>query len=219
MFAHGYGFNRAGSVKYLRYFLERGFDALIYDHRNSGASGGLHTSMGFFEHRDLSLAVGEARRRTGPEGLVGTHGESMGGATVILQAATGDAPDFVIADCPYSDLRRQLAYRLRVEHHLPAFPFLQLASLCTKCRVGYFYAQVSPLGAISESGGLPDVPVLFVHGAADDYVPAAMSRDLHAAKRGRAGLLIVPGAEHAMSIVVDPEGYMKMVDEFLNSVV
>lgn len=215
VFAHGYGFNRAGSIKYIRHFLESGFDVLIYDHRHSGESGGRHTTMGFYERHDLGLMVAEARRREGPGALIGTHGESMGGATVLLQAFLPGRPDFVIADCPYSDLTGQLAYRLKVEYRLPAFPLIPIASLATRLRTGYFWGQVSPVTLLKKTGGLPEVPILFMHGEADEYIRHEMSVDMFEVKRGIKDIRLTPGADHAKGVVTDPVAYMAKVDEFL----
>lgn len=215
---HGHGYNYAGSIKYIGYFLDAGFDAVLYDHRNCGRSGGTTTTMGYFEKDDLSRVIDHFRGVYGSATSVGTLGESMGAATVILQAAMSDPPDFVIADCSFSDLSRELAYRLKVENHLPPFPVLHLASLCTKLFAGYYYGQVSPLRAIQKHDGLPSVPILFMHGGSDTYILPDMSRELFEAKKGLKGFTIIPEAGHVEGIVVNRALYLQSVGEFLKKV-
>ncbi len=215
---HGHGFSLVGSIKYLDHFLDLGFDAVMYDHRACGRSGGRGVSMGYFEKDDLSTLLDILRSEYGSDVLVGTLGESMGGATVILQAAGDSPPSFVIADCPYSDLRAELAYRLKVENHLPSFPFVGLASIFTRIKSGYYYSQVSPLSSIREKGGLPLVPVLFMHGGSDDYIPSSMSQTMHEAKEGVKGFCVVPDARHGNSVATDCDLYMRTVDEFLSRI-
>lgn len=218
VFCHGHGYCLVGSIKYIDRFLALGYDAVLYDHRASGRSGGTHIGMGFFEKEDLAALLALLRAEYGSGALIGTHGESMGGATVLLQAAMSDPPDFVIADCPFSDLRQELAYRLKIENRLPAFPFVALASLITRLRAGYFYGQVSPLREIAAHDGLAAVPVLFMHGGSDAYIPNGMSRRLFEAKKGITDFCIVEGAGHGASVVTDRVLYEKTVDRFLSRI-
>jgi alpha-beta hydrolase superfamily lysophospholipase len=215
---HGYHFNLVGSIKYLDYFLKRGYDAVLYDHRNCGRSGGKKTTMGFFEKDDLDDIIAQTKGRYPPDVRTGTLGESMGGATVLLQCVMKNPPDFVVADCAFSDLRAQLAWRLKVEFHLPPFPFLSLASLFTKLRAGYFFGQVSPLRVIAENGGFPQLPVLFMHGGSDGYILNEMSKQMFEAKKGIRGFHIIPGAEHAVSIATDRALYLKALDVCMDEV-
>ena len=218
VFCHGHGYCLVGAIKYLDHFLALGFDAVLYDNRASGSSGGRHVTMGHFEKDDLSVLIDLLRAEYGPEALIGTHGESMGGATVLLQAAMPNPPDFVIADCAYSDLREELAYRLKVENRLPSFPFVPLASLVNRMHAGYFYGQVSPLREILAHDGLASVPVLFMHGGNDGYIPNGMSHRMCEAKKGITDICIVEGAGHGASIVTDRELYGSTVDRFLSRI-
>ncbi len=209
--AHGITSNLYGSVKYLPLFRERGFNALLYDHRFHGESGGAFTSYGYYEKDDLRAWVDWAYDRCGEECIVGTHGESLGAATVLQHAAIDPRLDFVVADCPFSTLEAELRHRVRQDYGLPPFPLLSLANLLTRLRAGFSFAQVSPLDAVSRV----KTPVLFIHGAEDTYVPTRMGEALYAAKPGAKRLYLVPGATHARSVAVAPEGYDRQVGEFL----
>lgn len=213
---HGFSFNRVGSMKYVDIFMKNGFDVIIYDHRNCGYSGGKYTSMGYYESMDLSLLVDWVYNRHGEDCVIATHGESMGASTVLMHCVRDPRVDFVIEDCGYSDLKEQLAYRLKVEYKLPAFPFLYIASLFTKIRANFWFGDVSPKREIAESGGLPDIPVMFIHGAEDDYIPNSMCKDMYDLKKGKKAIYIAKGAKHAGSYCADRNEYEKRVTEFLN---
>lgn len=215
VFCHGYGFNRIGSVKYVDIFLKEGFNVVLYDHRNSGESEGEYTTMGYFEKEDLKKVIDYMYNRFGKDIIVGTHGESMGAATVILHCAEDKRVKFVIADCPYSDLRKQLAYRLKIEHKLPQFPFLNVASIFSKKRAGFFFGQISPIRVIEAHNGLADIPIFFIHGDADAYIPVAMTEQMYKVKKGYKKLYLAKGADHAISVCVDREKYTNEVHEFL----
>lgn len=216
---HGFGSRWEHVVKYAKLYLARGYDALLFDHRGSGESGGIFTTMGFKERRDLHDLVMLARRDKGfpeKECVVGVHGESMGGATVLLTACMEEPPDFVVADCPYADLSEQLRYSVRHVKHLPSEPFEPVASLITRIRAGFRYSDVSPIREIKKKDGLPDIPILFIHGEDDKLIPASATKRLYEAKRGVKEMCIFPGAGHSRSLISDRERYKRVVYAFLD---
>ena len=57
--------------------------------------------------------------------------------------------------------------------------------------------------------------MLFLHGEADSFVPLSMTEENFAACRAEKRLYTVPGAGHAQSFGVDPEGCKRALREFL----
>jgi fermentation-respiration switch protein FrsA (DUF1100 family) len=209
--AHGVTSSLLGMLKYTEMFRQRGFNVLLYDHRRHGLSEGRYTTYGFYEKLDLKAAVDWLYERFGADTFVGVFGESMGAATALLYAAIDDRPKFVIADCPYSDFAEQLAYRLKVQYKLPAFPLLMITSLWCKVRAGFFFHEVSPIQTL----GSIRAPILFVHGEQDVYVQPLMSQALHEKFQGAKGLYLAPNAAHAESWAHNKEVYESKVDAFL----
>ena len=69
---------------------------------------------------------------------------SMGAATVLM--AAGEQPENlkgVIADCGFTSALEEFRHVLHEYYHLPAFPFLPVASAICKLRAGYTFAQCS----------------------------------------------------------------------------
>ena len=58
------------------------------------------------------------------------------------------------------------------------------------------------------------VPVLFIHGTDDRFVPVEMTYENYKACASPKRLLIVPGAQHGMSYPTDPRGYEAAVKAF-----
>jgi alpha-beta hydrolase superfamily lysophospholipase len=54
-----------------------------------------------------------------------------------------------------------------------------------------------------------DIPILFIHGTDDRFVPINMTFENYKACPSPKELLVVPGAEHGMSYLVDKELYEK----------
>ncbi len=213
--SHGYTSNMACMFKYAKLFLDRGFNVLLYDHRRCGFSDGRFTTMGFYERRDLNQMVGIAFEKMGDGAVVGTFGESMGAATAMLEACDDDRIAFAVLDCPYADLTDQLSYNLKTKYCLPKFPFLDFASAITHRRAGFYFHDVSPVSELEAAGGLPELPMLFIHGRADTFIPCTSSERLYASKKGRKALWLCDGAEHARSINTDRVRYNEALDTFL----
>lgn len=58
------------------------------------------------------------------------------------------------------------------------------------------------------------IPVLFIHGTDDDFVPVEMTYENYKNCTAPKHLLIVPGAGHAMSYYMEPSNYENAVKEF-----
>ncbi|GAP18226.1 alpha/beta hydrolase [Levilinea saccharolytica] len=214
--SHGFTYSLFGMVKYAPMFRKRGFNVLIYDLRHHGKTGGWNTTFGFYEKLDLKAVVTWAYDKLGTGGKVGVFGESLGAALSLQHAALDPRISFVIADCPFSDLNELLAYRLRNEFHLPAFPLLPVSSMICWAFTGMAFRKVSPLREMPEI----EAPILLIHGDRDTFVPKEMSIALlAAAKNSRlTRIYLAPQAEHAESFWTNPTAYEQQVDNFLRDI-
>jgi hypothetical protein len=211
---HGVTMSLYASVKYMDLFRSRGFNVLMYDHRRHGKSGGTTTTYGYCEKQDLKAWTDWVRAKFGDHCEIGILGESMGAATTLQYSEMDPGISFYILDCPYSDVRAQFAYRLKEEYKLPEFPLLSLANFFVWLRTGMSFAKVSPIRQIAHV----TTPMLFIHGLNDAYVPHQMSVELYEAKQGIKKLYLVPGADHAESLIVNPKEYDRVVGAFLEDV-
>jgi uncharacterized protein len=216
IFAHGVTENKLNSIKYMNLFIKKGFNAIIYDHRRHGESGGKTTSYGYYEKFDLKAVVDELIRRAGNDVFFGIHGESMGAATTLLYGGSvEDRADFYIADCPYSDFGEQLAYRMSAELKMPARFLLPLVNRTLKLREGYSLKDLSPISVIQNI----QKPVLFIHSFEDDYILPQMTEELFQKKQGPKMMHLDFRGTHAQSYNEDPEKYEGVVQQFLDEVV
>ena len=211
---HGITCNVISSLKYMELFRKRGYNVLIYDHRNHGRSGGKYTTFGHYEKYDLKSWVDWIYERYGNAAKVGTLGESLGAIVALQNTAIDDRLAFCVADCAASDLFSLLKYRLKVEYHLPAFPLLQVSSFLCWLITGMSYYKVSPIQAIKTV----NTPIFFVHGAEDTYIPTEMSKEMFEVKKGAKKIYIAKGAGHATSLITDSAEYDRQLDDFLNMI-
>jgi fermentation-respiration switch protein FrsA (DUF1100 family) len=226
---HGLTWTHYGSFKYARGFIERGWNVVLMDMGGHGASerGRLPVpAYGYFEKYDLDAVVDWALTRFPGQGPLILAGESLGAATVLQYAPLGAPPrtpreawkiQGVIADCSYSTMADAVDARLGNIHvpYVLAFPARKLLSLLLKGLWNYALEDASPLnGALSSP-----VPMLFIHGGEDTYVPFRMSvlmaEKRRAAGTGPAALVIIPGAVHAKSVIVDRETWFREAFDFI----
>lgn len=214
IFSHGITNNMMGSLKYVQMFLDRGFCAIIYDHKNHGKSCGSYTSFGVEEKYDLSRIIDYAKTKCIDNCVIGVHGESMGAATALQHAAIDSRVAFVISDCSFDEAFNEFSYRLKVEHGLPSFPIVNIASFMNKLIYGISFRDMSPLKAVQAT----DVPTLFIHGKNDSYVPFEQTTRLYESKVGVKNLYLAEDARHAFSYSVNKDRYREEVYSFLEQI-
>ncbi|RFB17150.1 alpha/beta hydrolase [Bacillus sp. HNG] len=214
--SHGVTQNKLNSIKYMKLFLERDWNVLLYDHRRHGETGGKTTSYGHYEKFDLESVVSWVKEKLGDDSTIGIHGESMGAVTTLLYAGMiEDGANFYIVDCPFSDFEAQLKYLLKVDYKVPAPLVLPFANVFLKLRDGYSIKDVSPVSVIQNIKN----PVLFIHSAKDDYILPEMTMELYKMKEGPKQMLIAEKGKHAYSFADNKEAYEKVIDDFLETYV
>ena len=126
------------------------------------------------------------------------------GAATVLMASEFDLPASVrgiIADCGYTSPRDILKKVIR-QCHLPVAPIYFLVRLGARA-FGRFDPEAASAARALEKCR---VPVLFIHGEADNFVPCDMSRENYVHCAAPKALITVPGADHGFSYLVDREG-------------
>lgn len=215
IFVHGITVSLITSIKYTDMFLKRGWDVVIYDQRRHGNSEGKYSTYGYFEKEDLDLWVNWVTERKGNNEIIGLHGESMGAGTVIQYAAINKHVKFIIEDCGYSDLNELLKKKVQDDYHGLLMPILWLSNLRTRRKAKFYFSWVSPIEVVKNT----DIPMMFIHGNKDYFVPWYMSIDMFNAKsKGIKKLYIAEGAGHARAIEVDKKKYEEEVMNFVDEV-
>lgn len=213
--AHGYTYTHHGSVKYAVSMRKQNYNVIMYDEPFHGESGGNHTTLGHYEKDDLETIVTYVIATYGDDIILGLYGESMGAATCLLEQADDDRVDFVIADCGFADLWELMSYQLKEFHHLPPRVFLPGANLFFKLATRADIKEVRPIEAVKQA----TVPIFFVHGEADEYIPQEHSIRMHEACPSKKDLLIIGDqAEHAQSWGKNTAVYEERLFVFLEDV-
>ena len=209
---HGITDNRAGALKYARFYRDLGYNCIIYDLRGHGENERTYTTYGKKEGKDLALLIGDTRKRYSDLTVLGIHGESLGAATTVMSLRYHPSVAFAVADCGYSDIEnvlRNILKRMKLPGYLAVMQDLGL-----RIRYGCSFRDMRPVDALADS----DVPIMFIHGEDDSLIPAGNSQTMYDAAKGYKEIHIIPGAEHAVSAIVAPELYDQYLRSFLDRV-
>lgn len=185
---------------------------LFAEQRGQGQSGGEYMGFGLLERHDCLSWVNWINEQGYQETPVYLCGVSMGASTVLMAAGL-ELPQNVrgiIADCGYTspeDIWRHIA-----KDNLGMSYGIRSAAANDLCRrkIQVGIGDYSCVDAMREC----EVPVLFVHGSDDRFVPIEMTYENYKACAAPKRLLVVPGAGHGMSYLVNQEGYENAVRQF-----
>ncbi|MEK3937185.1 alpha/beta hydrolase [Sporosarcina sp. FSL W7-1349] len=192
------------------------FNIFMPDARGHGKSGGDYYGFGWPDRLDLIDWTNLLVQKLGTDTEVVYHGLSMGAATVLMTSGEDDLPEqleAIIADSPYASVYDLFAYQMKRMFHLPAFPVLDSTSVVTKMRAGYSLREANALREVAKT----DVPILYIHGKGDTFVPTEMSENLYRHTRSESEIFLVDLANHGESYVLEKGVYQLKVRNFLSS--
>ncbi len=188
-----------------------GRSALIIDQRACGASDGSVTTFGVLESRDCLRWIDFAVSKLGEDVRIILTGVSMGAATVMI-AAGEQLPKnvvHVLADCGYTSARAIIKKVIR-DMKLPADLLYPFARLGARLFGGFALDSRSPIEAVKRA----TVPIIFIHGDADDFVPCEMSEELCNACSSKKMLTKIKGAGHGIAFPAAEDEYIGALADF-----
>lgn len=190
-----------------------GCNILLPDLHYHGASEGRAIRMGWLDRLDVLRWMEVADGIFGGNTQMVVHGISMGAATTMMAAGEPQKPyvKCFVEDCGYTSVWDEFSNELKASFRLPAFPLLYTASWLCDLKYGWNFREASALMQVAKC----ELPMLFIHGGADDYVPTWMVYPLYEAKPGHKELWVVPGAAHAFSYRDNREEYTRRVGKFV----
>ena len=209
------------------YNKEMDFNILLPDLYGHGMSEGNHAQMGWKDRLDVLQWTETAdelfgRRHTDSVASRSTemvvHGISMGAATTMMVSGEVEHGQYqqpfikcFVEDCGYTSVWDEFRGELKAQFNLPAFPLLHTANWLCRQEYGWDFLEASALEQVKKC----TLPMLFIHGDADTFVPTWMVYPLYEAKPEPKELWIVPGATHAMSYKDYPQEYTEHVKKFV----
>ena len=177
LYLHGRRFNIGANINQSYRFQQLGFSVLLVDYRGYGRSqGGFPKESQVYEDAETAYNYLVKQRQLSPSQIL-LYGHSLGGAVAIELAIKHPEAAGLIVHNSFTSMLDM------VENHafLRFFPIRLLLT--------------QRFDSIAKVKSLK-MPVLFVHGIADRFVPATMSKKLYASSLQPKRLLLVPNATH-----------------------
>ena len=173
---HGYG----GSGKLMsdksKYFYDMGYNVLIPDLRGHGKSEGDYIGMGWKDRLDIISWINFIIKEN-PNAEIVLHGTSMGAATVLMTSGENLPSNVkaIVADCAYTSAWDEFSYQLETYLKVPSYYILNVTNMVTKLKAGYSLKEASALECVKKA----TVPILYIHGDKDKFVPYSMMDKLY----------------------------------------
>ncbi|MEZ3431803.1 MAG: alpha/beta hydrolase [Lachnospiraceae bacterium] len=214
-----HGYTSKGMSDYIGlsdYYLKSGYAMLLPDARAHGESEGEYIGFGCLDRKDALVWIRWVIQELGEDVEIILHGTSMGGATVLMASGLELPPQVkgIVSDCGFTSPKEVFTHVLNSMYHLPAFPVIQGADIMNRKLAGYGMDECNAKREVARA----KVPILFIHGSNDTFVPARMCDEIYDCCASPKKKLIVEGAAHAESYYKDTEKYEQALNEFFQEI-
>lgn len=213
---HGYTSSRMSNCSFAAFMHKQGYDCLLVDNRAHGDSEGDYIGFGILDRYDCISWIDYVNKRFDGNKKILLYGVSMGASTVLMASGTegfSDNVKCIISDCAFTSPYDVFSHIMKRDYHMAEFPVMNINDMICKKKAGYGFKDYSTLDAVKSAS----CPMLFIHGAEDDFVPVWMSQKNYEQCSAPKDLLIVENAAHGASFYENSELYQEKVLEFLKS--
>lgn len=194
LYLHGVRWSLSNHLFRIARWHRMGFAVLAIDYRGFGRSDGELPSEAQ-TYADAQAAWNYLKARVPDPSRRFVYGHSLGGAVAVDLAMRNSDVAGLVVESSFTSMQAMA--------ELQGYGFLPVGLVLTER-----YDSLAKIGAVR-------VPVLFVHGTGDRFVPPAMSESLYAAANEPKRLVLVEGASHSNVSGHDYERYAAAVRELV----
>ena len=214
---HGYTGHAREMGFYGEKYFSKGYSVLLPSARCHDESEGEFIDMGWYQRIDIQDWIRMINKRYNSPQIV-LMGVSMGGAAVMMACGEGLPSNVICAieDCGFSSIKEQFDHTLKNMMQIPSQPLMTCANFVTHFKTGI---DINKDGYSTKSLQNCKIPMLFIHGTADKFVPFWMLDKNYNAHPGPKQKYIVVGATHASAAWQGGQEYWDTVFAFVESFV
>lgn len=209
-----HGFRSSGEHDFscaFKMYFDHGFNILIPDQRAHGKSEGKYICYGVLERYDALGWIEKVITEKGDDEKIYLSGVSMGASTALMASGLSLPKNVcgIIADCGFTSPSEIIKKVMREDMGFPLFPVFYTTRLLVKL-VAKFDLDYSCLDALKTN----DIPMLFIHGTADNFVPFYMGEQNFEGCKSEKSSIWVDKAGHGTSFLFETERCVKALEEF-----
>lgn len=211
---HGFSSKAMDNMVQAKFLHDLGFEVLMLDMRAHGESEGDYVGFGILDRFDTLEWIKYVKAWFGNDVKLVLQGVSMGGTTALMALGIKEIQDSVsavIADCAFTSPAEIFSKVFKDNFHIFPKPIISLSSIKSKKMAGFSFDDYSTVDALIGN----KVPVLFIHGKEDLFVPTWMSEKNYEVCTSPKELLMVENAGHGSSAFENPELYRDTMTAFL----
>lgn len=210
---HGYRSSAARDFSCaIEMYTRLGFNVLLCDQRSHGRSEGRLITFGVKESHDVKAWVEFVNTHYGTEKIL-LGGMSMGATTVLLACGLSlpNSVKAVVADCGFTSPVAIIKRVAKKSMKINAAPFLPFLNIYCKLFGNFSIYGANTVDVLKNS----TMPVIFFHGKCDGFVPCEMSEEAYSANSKGRRLVLVDGADHGLSYLINKELVENELKNFL----
>ncbi len=195
LYLHGNGGNIGDYSIDSKFFHDLGISVLFIDYRGYGHStGDFPTEKSVYEDAEVAWKYLVEERKISAKNIF-IYGYSLGSAIAIELAKQHQNNAGLIIESSFTSIKELIDY---YQIPLPNTNSVQYFDSITKVKSLH-------------------IPILFIHGSADEFIPPYMSNKLFMASSGPKSLLIISGATHSNALEKGGSIYRQAVFNFIKN--
>jgi len=196
LYLHGKGKNISANAKHANRLMRMGFSVLVIDYRGYGKSDGGYPSESTV-YTDAQTAWDYLIQKGFKPNQIMIYGHSLGGAIAIDLALKHPDAFGMIIDASFTSMS-------------------EMASLDPKYRVFPIDLLIHQrFDSIAKVRSLA-IPVLYIHGTADEVIPTEMGQRLYAATPTKKQIVLIPNGGHNNNASTNEPLYLNSIRSFFN---
>ena len=192
-----------------------GYSVLLIDNRTSNKSEGTYITFGMRESEDIIEWIKYINKNY-PYSKIILAGISMGASSVLMSLKDVTKSMNVkcaLVDSSYISAYDEIVYCISHYFHLPGKIFINMINYWCKSIAKFDLKEKNTVDCLVNS----KIPILFIHGLDDDFVPYDNSKINYEKYNGPKEFISFEKASHGMSYLVDSKKYVNAIKDFIDN--
>ena len=195
------------------FYLNKGFNILMVDQRSHGASEGKYITFGTNERYDVLTWCNYICDKFAYIEHIFLAGVSMGATTILLSTELNlpEKVKGIIADCGFTSPKDIISKVLVQSYGVSPEILIPIVNVLCKTFAGFDIYECSVQKAMQKN----KLPILFIHGTSDDFVPSIMSKRNFKSCKSDKKLILVDCTNHGFSTVKEKDLVRTEIEKFV----